>query len=188
MIQTIDPARAQGDLAEIYRDIANARGGIAALMRAQSLNPAALQAHFELYSILLFGRSELERRTREMIGVVVSAANQCDYGVEHHSEPLRGFGVEQELLEALAEGEIPNTLSAALRGLLSYARTLTLTPTSNEAQIEALRELGWSDAAILDATMVCSYFNFINRITVGLGVTLERGFEETCAPELVTGE
>ncbi|MFT5993275.1 MAG: hypothetical protein ACI82G_002278, partial [Bradymonadia bacterium] len=41
MIQTIDPARAQGDLAEIYRDIANARGGIAALMRAQSLNPAA---------------------------------------------------------------------------------------------------------------------------------------------------
>lgn len=184
-IDTIDEARAQGELAEVYRRVADRRGGIAEVLKVQSLNPTALAAHFEFYTALLFGRSELERRTREMIGVVVSAANACPYCVEHHTQPLRAYQVDPEILDELRAGGIPDTLSPALQELLRYCRDLTLAPASDEARVQALREHGWSDAAILDATTICGYFNFVNRLALGLGVSLESSYEELCQPELV---
>ena len=185
-IETIDVARAQGALADAYRRVADARGGVADVLKVQSLNPVALEAHFDFYTALLFGRSELERRTREMIGVVVSAANACAYCVEHHTEPLRAYRVDQEILDALRAGGIPDTLSEPLQALLRFCQDLTVAPTSDPARIDALREHGWSDAAILDATTICCYFNFVNRLVLGLGVTLENQFETLCKPELVS--
>lgn len=39
--------------------------------------------------------------------------------------------------------------------------------------VAALREAGFSDPAIHDASQVISYFNYINRIADALGVELE---------------
>lgn len=43
--------------------------------------------------------------------------------------------------------------------------------------IDALRREGFSDEAILDATCVASYFNYINRMSDALGIELEEGFK-----------
>ena len=40
----------------------------------------------------------------------------------------------------------------------------------SRADIDALREQGWSDAAIHDALQVVSYFNYINRIADAVGI------------------
>jgi alkylhydroperoxidase family enzyme len=45
-----------------------------------------------------------------------------------------------------------------------------------QADIETLRKAGWSDRAILDATLIASYFSFVNRIALTLGVELEGRF------------
>ncbi len=39
--------------------------------------------------------------------------------------------------------------------------------------VETLRAAGWDDRAIHDATQVCAYFNYINRIADALGVEME---------------
>lgn len=39
--------------------------------------------------------------------------------------------------------------------------------------VEALREAGWSDRAVLDAAQVIAYFNYVNRLADGLGVDPE---------------
>lgn len=183
LIQYIDEDRAQGDLAMIYERIRRLRGGVADVMKLQSLNPPALAAHFELYRTLMFGPSELDRRTREMIGVLVSSANDCLYGISHHSEALRNLEVPDRVIEELASGTVSDeTLSEPLQALLRYAASLTRTPAS-ATSVEELRELGWTDAAILDATLVCGYFNMLNRLSLGLGISLESTFAETCGPE-----
>jgi uncharacterized peroxidase-related enzyme len=183
-IPMIDEARAQGELVELYDRIAGARGGVADVMRIQSLNPPALAAHFELYKTLLFGRSELDRRTREMIGVLVSATNECAYCVAHHSQPLRAYGVDEQIIAALAEGRIPEGLSGALEHLLSWVREQTATPNARRDAVDTLREFGWSDSAILDAAMITGYFAMVNRVVLALGVDIEPSYVETCEPDL----
>lgn len=66
-------------------------------------------------------------------------------------------------------------LDARKRALAEYATVLTREPGSmTDANTQALRSAGITDAEILHATQVAAYFNFVNRIALGLGVELER--------------
>jgi len=78
-IRVIRPSEASGDLAECYIRMRAPDGTVANILAVHSLNPAALQAHFELFKTIMFGPSELSRAQREMIAVVVSTANNCHY-------------------------------------------------------------------------------------------------------------
>jgi len=78
-IQQIPPTESSGELRKTYEEIGSARGGVGNILQIQSLNPPSLKAHFDLYKTLMFGRSDLSRIRREMIGVVVSALNNCHY-------------------------------------------------------------------------------------------------------------
>lgn len=56
--------------------------------------------------------------------------------------------------------------------LCKFAENLTINPShfDNPQGIERLKSAGLSDQAILDATLVMAYFNFVNRIVQALGV------------------
>jgi len=61
--------------------------------------------------------------------------------------------------------------------LLEFAVRVARQPDAcRQADIETLRKAGWSDRAILDATLIASYFSFVNRIALTLGVELEGRF------------
>ena len=78
-IRTIDEDEAEGKLARLYARLVELWGGVDNILKIHSLNPASLQAHFDLYKVVMRGRSPLSRAQREMIAVVVSAANRCHY-------------------------------------------------------------------------------------------------------------
>ncbi len=66
------------------------------------------------------------------------------------------------------------TLTVADRAMLTYVEKLTLQPWEMvEADVVALRDTGFSDAAILDINQVTGYYAFVNRLADGLGVELE---------------
>jgi len=65
-------------------------------------------------------------------------------------------------------------LSTEQRALADYAVKLTLTPgLMGQADVDALRAVGFDDDQVTNANLVASYFNFINRVADGLGVDLE---------------
>lgn len=90
-IRTIDESDADEQLAPVYDRLAKDRGKISNIMRVQSLQPTAMQAHLDLYLSVMFGRSGMSREEREMIAVTVSAANRCDYCVAHHAAALNAY-------------------------------------------------------------------------------------------------
>jgi alkylhydroperoxidase family enzyme len=58
--------------------------------------------------------------------------------------------------------------------MLDYAVKLTREPwTMVETDVQALRDLGFSDSAILDVNQVAGYYAYVNRLADGLGVSLE---------------
>jgi len=78
-IKIIPEDDAQGELKKLYDRLVEPWGGVDNIMKIHGLNPASLSGHFELYAALMRGRSDLSRVQREMIAVVVSALNRCEY-------------------------------------------------------------------------------------------------------------
>lgn len=67
-------------------------------------------------------------------------------------------------------------LDSRLRAILEFADTLTLRPKDvRREDLEPLRKAGLDDRGILEVVEVTAYFNFVNRLADGLGVTLETG-------------
>jgi len=58
--------------------------------------------------------------------------------------------------------------------MLAYVDKLTRTPSEVEqADVDALRAVGFSDRNVLDIVEVAAYYAYANRIADGLGVDLE---------------
>lgn len=182
-IKVIDHQEAEGELKDIYDNLVKSRGKLAEVHKIQSLNPKSIVNHMDLYMTIMFGKSSLKRYQREMMAVVVSAANKCPYCITHHAEALNHFWKDDAKLSSLIENFDEANLNLADLALARFASSLTLEPNSieKENQIKDLKDSGFSDSAILDASLVCSYFNFVNRMVLGLGVQLEedggKGYE-----------
>lgn len=79
-IDTVPEATATGELKRAYQRAGDAESGLVDhIMKVHSLNPASLIDHLHLYKTLMYADSPLTRTQREMIGVVVSAINRCEY-------------------------------------------------------------------------------------------------------------
>lgn len=174
-IDVIQPEYAEGELKEIYNDLAKSRGKIAEVHKIQSLNPASIVNHMDLYMTIMFGKSPLRRVHREMMAVIVSISNKCQYCQVHHLEAVKNFWKNDEKLEAFQVDFESAPLEEKEKSLCRFAKVLTENPERSEdcGLINPLKEAGFTDREILDATLVVAYFNFVNRIVLGLGVNLE---------------
>jgi len=83
------------------------------------------------------------------------------------------------LVEALKGDWRAAALSQADQAMLTYVEKLTLRPWEMvEEDVIALRDAGFSDAAVLDINQVTSYYAYVNRLADGLGVDLESFWQE----------
>ena len=83
------------------------------------------------------------------------------------------------LVEQLMKDFRQAGLSKADHAMLEYAEKLTREPWNMaEGDVVALREVGFSDEAILNINQVTSYYAFVNRLADGLGVELEAFWEK----------
>lgn len=79
-IEMIPEDEAEGELKTWYDKLRDPEfGQVDNILRIHSLNLPSLRDHNELYRHVMYGRSGLTRIEREMIAVVVSAANRCHY-------------------------------------------------------------------------------------------------------------
>ena len=174
-IKVIQPEEATGDLKSIYDQLQKQRGQIAEVHKIQSLRPESITKHMDLYMEIMFSKSQLSRAQREMMAVVVSKINRCPYCVNHHGSALNHYWRDAEKLSKFIENYDEIQLSEKELALCHFAQNLTKDPsqTNDRKDVEGLRNHGFTDEAILDASLVVSYFNFVNRMVLSLGVTLE---------------
>lgn len=174
-IDTIPQDKAKGKLKKIYKDLISKRGKLAEVHTIQSLNPESIVAHMDLYMCIMFGKSPLKKYQREMLGVIVSRANDCQYCQIHHAEALLKYWKDKDKVKKLRKDYTTIELSETDRKLADYAWKLTKKPhkASDGKFVKQLKKVGLDDRAILDATLIISYFNFVNRMVLSLGVELE---------------
>ena len=146
-------------------------GGIVA---SHTLIPDGLKYAFATFGAAMAPDLPLTRAQHEMIATVVSTTNCTFYCGTSHREFLRRVVLDDALVNAIAEDFRNAPISDADKMMLEYAEQITRDATQISRQThEELRSAGFDDTAILQITMIASWFNYINRMADALGVGRE---------------
>jgi len=90
-----------------------------------------------------------------------------------------GGGNPDEFVRRFVDDWTGCPIDHATAALLRFADKLTADTASMCRQdVQSLRDAGWDDRAIHDATQIIAYFNYINRVADALGVDPEDGLPE----------
>jgi uncharacterized peroxidase-related enzyme len=82
--------------------------------------------------------------------------------------------LDDDLIAALKEDYTRAPITEADRVMIDYVVQLTRDATRLQREdIERLRAAGFDDRAILQITLIASWFNYINRVADALGVGRE---------------
>jgi uncharacterized peroxidase-related enzyme len=135
------------------------------VLAAYSFNQPKLRAFVNFYNDLMLGESRLSKLEREMIAVVVSAANRCYYCLTAHGQAVREMSGDPALGELLVMNYRVAQLPARHRAMLDFAHKTTVNPAEvGEVDRAALRRAGFNDLDIWDIASVASFFNMTNRL------------------------
>ena len=84
------------------------------------------------------------------------------------------MSLDDDLVEALKGDWWTAELDEQDQAMLEYVAKLTKNPSSMWCDdTDALRAVGFEDTAILQITLIASFFNYINRVADALGVGRE---------------
>lgn len=142
-----------------------------------SIRPKHFSAWFNHFRELMQGESELTVAEREMICLAVSAENGCLYCLVAHSAELRKLLGDAALVDYIGIDYKRAGLDERTTAMLDYAVKITKhSRLCEEADIERLRGLGFSDEAIFDIIEVAAMFNFTNRLASASGMLPNREY------------
>ena len=170
-IKTIPYDDSEDQLRDQYDRQVRTLGEPTEMTTAGSLHPPLVQARLDLYSATERCPSRLTAHQRNLISYVTSALNRTGYCMSQVTIKLRQTGFSDDQISSLAADPLGADLPSADAALVRYAAKLTSDPgLVTEKDIEDLRSAGFADLEILDANAQCSHLNYVNRVTMGLGI------------------
>jgi uncharacterized peroxidase-related enzyme len=157
------PERLQGLFAKARERL----GFVPNVFRTYAFRPERLSAWFEHYRALHEPTEHLDAADREMIAVVVSAANRCLYCLVAHGAALREALGDPVLGERIAFDWRRADLDERRRAICAYAEKLTLTPQeAGEADLQSLLAVGLTLEEAWDVAEIAAMYNFTNRMAM----------------------
>jgi uncharacterized peroxidase-related enzyme len=140
-------------------------GFVPNVLTAYAHDMAKLEAFAAFYNDLMLAPSGLSRLEREMIAVTVSSVNHCFYCLTAHGAAVRQISGIPRLGELMAMNWRAAGLPPRQHAMLAFAEKVTLRSAQiEEADRQALRDVGFSDREIWDVAAVASFFNMSNRM------------------------
>ena len=127
--------------------------------------PAEFRAFFAYHDALMEKDGGLSKAEREMIVVVTSNANQCQYCVVAHGAILRIRARNPLLADQGATNYRKADISPRQKAMLDFAmKTAFEAYAIGDADFGALHELGFSDEDIWDIGAIAAFFGLSNRM------------------------
>lgn len=178
-IKMISDEEADATLLEVLSLARTPHGTVDNVMRVHSLRPNTMKGHVILYRAALHDDANtLPTWLQETISSYVSILNDCPYSLANHwanARHLIGDDVKADAIEKALHARRPDNVFAGRElALMRYAEKLTLSPGEmDKSDVDTLRQAGLDDGQILEANQIIGYFNYVNRLLNGLGVTTD---------------
>ena len=142
-------------------------GFVPNVFRVYSFRPERLSAWFAHYRLLHQPSPNLSAADREMIAVVVSAANGCLYCLVAHGAALREELGDPVLGERISYDWRRAGLDPRRAAICAYAEKLTRDPRAvDEADLQTLLDAGLAAQEAWDVIEIAAMYNFTNRLAM----------------------
>lgn len=121
----------------------------------------------------LLDETTLSYEIKEAIALLISKENGCKMCVDVHKSIAKMLGLSDEKIEEILSGVSQMQNDEKDKALLNFC--IKASGKENykvlKEEIDALKEMGWSDTQILEAVAITGYFNYINTLSnvFGLG-------------------
>jgi len=162
-----DERELPGDLRKLFAKARERLGFVPNVFRAYSFRPERLSAWFSHYRLLHEPTEHLSAADREMIAVVVSAANGCLYCLVAHGAALREELDDPVLGERVSYDWRRAGLDARRRAICAYVEKLTRDPRSvSRADLQSLLDAGLDVDEAWDVAEIAAMYNFTNRLAM----------------------
>ena len=178
-IKLFDFKNSTGLLKKEYEKGLRRAGRIWNVLTIQSQTPEILRDSMRLYNSTMFGNSNVPRFDRELLAVVTSISNECEYWIRAHLYDLRSETKDQKLVDEIAINWKESGLTEQQKAICYFAEKLTLNPGKiDKSDVQKSKEFGYVDKEVSEIVQIISYFNYINRVADGLGLEAEDFIDE----------
>ena len=127
----------------------------------------------EMVQRYLLDQTTLSYHIKEAIALLISKENGCKMCVDVHKNIAKMLGLTQEQIDQILLGIEAMHVDSKEKALLNFCIKASQKENykTTQAQIDALKELGWEDVQIVEAVAITGYFNYINTLSnvFGLG-------------------
>lgn len=157
LIKITPPERAEGQLAETYREIQELFGMVPNALQISSASPQLLASRW--HDVHYFrNQPNLGRALQATIRLLVSDANDCAYCVDFNAAMLiNTCDQTPEQVAATRQDPSQAPLSTKDKALLLFTLKSLHTPAEvNAEDVAALHALGWTDRDLLDAVTLAA--------------------------------
>ena len=153
------------DIRGTILDLQEKSGFVPNVFLALANRPDEFRAFFAYHDALMEKEGGLTKGEREMIVVATSAHNQCIYCVVAHGAILRIREKNPQLADQIASNYRKADITPRQKAMLDFA--LKVSKSSHEisnADIDDMRELGFSNDDIWDIGAISALFALSNRM------------------------
>jgi len=121
----------------------------------------------------LLDETTLSYDIKEAIALLISKENGCKMCVDVHKSIAKMLGLSDEKIEKILKGIDAINSEQKDKALLNFCIRAAKKDNYKvlKEDIDALKQIGWSDVQILEAVAITGYFNYINTLSnvFGLG-------------------
>lgn len=173
----IEKENVSGDLERFYGAVTGLLGRVPNFYRTISHAPwlAMLLLPFNAAVQRQWPGSRMPGRIKELAVIKTSHVNGCRYCYAHNTALGQSAGITDDEIAEISTDEYlqSKTLSEAEKAAVRWAEAVTLNTAAKDDDLFAVMKRLFTDAEIVELTMVSAMFNMINRLNDSLQVPIE---------------
>ncbi|NPA81312.1 MAG: carboxymuconolactone decarboxylase family protein [Epsilonproteobacteria bacterium] len=158
---------------EKARPILEKTGSLGEIFKLIAIDEKVYFATDYMVQKYLLDQTHLPYEIKEAIALLISKENNCKMCVDVHKNIAKMLGLSEEKIEEILKGVESMNNDSKDKALLNFCIRASKKDNYkiSKEDIDALKEMGWSDKEIVEAVAITGYFNYINTLSnvFGLG-------------------
>jgi len=167
-IQTVPEDAADSELAELYQADVDADGFVGNMTRAFSLRPGALRAWEQLGEVI---RADMDLRTYELATLAAARRLRSSYCSLAHGQKVLAAGILDagQLRDVMTDHDAAGLDEVEVAVMDLADKVVTDATSVTEKDVDRLRDLGCTDADILDVILTTALRCFFSKVLDATG-------------------